>query len=333
MDPHTIRPTLAHAAVALAIAAALTPAPAWAGPVTLLSREVSVFVETQPSFGPPVTDERSLTGSGSTPLTVEAFLPRPSTVDNPFRPPPGFLSAQANPSGLGAGVNSVFVAGTSRLNPPNVLIARALETQTFRNDTASTTGVIGTFTIPSPTVTLLFGGVTLDPADPKKPRGTAFAEITTSLTDVNGVRTGTVLFTYGVDTFYDPLTAELLSIPVGSAPGAVQTTGPNGQVIFTVAEATNQLLALGVVGPGETLAVTGRYLTQVSSGFGETGASAFVGDPNNLSASSARFTLATDDGTPPVNPSPTPVPAPAGWPVLAAGLAVLGAVRRLRPRG
>ena len=55
------------------VAAMLAPLPGWAGPVTLVSRELDVFAEAALSFGAPVVNAQNAVGAGSAPLTVEAL--------------------------------------------------------------------------------------------------------------------------------------------------------------------------------------------------------------------------------------------------------------------
>lgn len=299
-----------------------------------MSRETDVFAEAAFSGVTPVVNAQNAVGAGSAPLTVEAFIPVGSNVDTPSRGR-GFISAQGAAAGLGVGANTVFLAGTSRANPPNVYTAIAFEVQTVSNTSSSTFSVVGDFEVPAPTVTVLEFGNALDPADPKLPRASAFFELTTALTREDGITVRATPFLYGVETFRNSRTADLLPIVIGSASGISSSTGPNGQQIYAVPALTLADFPLASLAPGETLRVTGRYLAQIGSGYGETGASAFVGDPNNLSASNARFTLETTDGTGPVNPppGPTPIPGPASWAVLAAGLAAFGAGRGVRARG
>lgn len=317
-----------HIAILPIVAAVLAPLPGWTAPITLVSRELDVLAEAAFSFGTPLVNAQNAVAAGAAPLTVEAFIAVGSNVDTPFRGR-GFISAQGSAAGLGVGANTVFGAGTGQANPPNVYTARAFETQTVANTSSSTFSVVGDFEIPAPTVTVLEFGNALAPPDPKLPRATAFFELTTALTRADGITVRALPFLYGVETFRSSRTADLLPIVIGSASGIEVSTGPNGQLTFAVPALTLADFSLGSLAPGEVLKVTGRYFAQIGSGFGETGASAFIGDPNNLSASSARFTLETGNGAGSVDPlpGPTPVPAPAGWALLAIGLAALGATR------
>ena len=226
------------------------------------------------------------------------------------------------------GASQFFGGSTRPGDPPNVFTAIAFETQKVANTSASTIRITGDFEFPAPTVTVLEFGNPIAPADPRLPRAAAFVELSTSLTRADGISVETLLFLYGVETFRGSRTADLLPIVIGSASGIEVSSSPNG-LTFAVPALTLGDFFLGNLAPGEVLDVTGRYVAQIGSGFGETGASAFVGDPNELSASSARFTLETGDSAGPVDPPPgvTPVPVPPVWALLAVGCAALGATR------
>lgn len=318
-----------HIGLTLCMAAAALPA--WAGPLDLVFRELDVSIELSPSGLPPVVNTDRAVVIGPAPVTVEVFRPAGgNVVGEPFREP-GFISAAGTaPGGMAVGANVLFIAGTSRANPANVATAIAFDAQTVANTTDAPFTVGADFFVPAPTLTVLEFGNALAPPDPKLPRAVAFFELTTVLTRVDGSNTSKQAYLYGVETFRSTRTADVLAQALGSATGLQFSTTAIGGQVFSVPELTLRDFPVGELLPGESLEVKGRYFAQVGSGFGETGAAAFIGDPNNLSASSARLTLETLDGIGPSDPppGPTPVPAPAGWAVLAAALAGLGAARR-----
>jgi len=60
------------------------------------------------------------------------------------------------------------------------------------------------------------------------------------------------------------------------------------------------------------------YFAQASTGFGETGVFAAIGDPFNLSADGGNFELHVGDGTP-----PSSIPEPDNLTMLGIGLLVV----------
>jgi hypothetical protein len=72
------------------------------------------------------------------------------------------------------------------------------------------------------------------------------------------------------------------------------------------------------VRPGESLEFGYDYFATASTGFGETGVFAAIGDPFNLTADGGRFEFQGGDA-PPSNP----VPEPGSLTMFAIGLAVL----------
>jgi hypothetical protein len=83
------------------------------------------------------------------------------------------------------------------------------------------------------------------------------------------------------------------------------------------------------IGPGESLEFGFDYFAQASTGFGETGVFAAIGDPFNRSTGGGRFEFHVGDALP-----PSSVPEPGSVTTFAIGLVVLGifAHRRRRPR-
>jgi hypothetical protein len=72
------------------------------------------------------------------------------------------------------------------------------------------------------------------------------------------------------------------------------------------------------VGPGESLEFGYDYFATASTGFGETGVFAAIGDPFNLTADGGRFEFQVGDAPPPES-----VPEPGSLTTFGIGLAVL----------
>jgi hypothetical protein len=79
----------------------------------------------------------------------------------------------------------------------------------------------------------------------------------------------------------------------------------------------------GAVRPGESLAFGYDYFATASTGFGETGVFAAIGDPFHLDLAGGSFSVQfADTGTPP--PS---VPEPATLTLMTLGLTSIGLIR------
>jgi hypothetical protein len=89
---------------------------------------------------------------------------------------------------------------------------------------------------------------------------------------------------------------------------------------------------LVTIGPGDILKFTYEYFASASTGFGETGIFAAIGDPFDLSAGGGRFDLHVGDA---IAPGPGPgngVPEPGTLATLGLGLFLLGVSRSRRQR-
>jgi hypothetical protein len=92
--------------------------------------------------------------------------------------------------------------------------------------------------------------------------------------------------------------------------GLVRFDEPDGSFGFQLPDLEATDVSFGEIGPGDTLEFSYDYFTQASTGFGETGIFAAIGDPFNLSVGGGRFEFQV-------------IPEPATWTLLAAGLLAL----------
>ena len=148
------------------------------------------------------------------------------------------------------------------------------------------------------------------------------------LTHTDGSEEETVHFDYGMQTGRDPIFGVLLPDPTNDALGALSRFDePDGSFGFRLLPVIKDF-SFGSVRPGESLEFGYDYFAQASTGFGETGVFAAIGDPFNLSTDGGSFEFHVADA-----PAPSQVPEPASVTMVGIGLVVLRifAHRRRRP--
>jgi hypothetical protein len=310
----------------LLLIAALTPGLASAAVIfsdVTLTAETSTRGESLPVVADSKSQTISNGGSGGIEALSRAagdpFPNQPNTVGSAFASAAHLaLGGDILP---GVGANGFFLRNAL---PPNALFAQAEIKQTITNDsTTETESLLGNFFIPQPT-TRFFGVGDFFPggADPLRDAfGFASALLETRLTRPDGSIGGGILVSYGLRTFRDPQTgvfsAESLDgreLPRGE--------GPDGSLIFLLPELNLQDFNLADLGPGDILEVTYVFTALASTGFGETGVFAAIGDPFNLSAGGGgSFDIQVGD-------APSAVPEPGTVATLGLGLIVLGIAAR-----
>ncbi len=224
----------------------------------------------------------------------------------------------------GVGVDGFFLRNSL---PPNDLLATTVDSQTFTNNsTTDTESLLASFFVPAPTMQF-FGVGDFFPGGVDSARDAIAlvqALLFTNLTRADGSSGGQVTIRdYGMRTFRDPQTGVFSALPLSpESVGLIRFDEPDGSFGFRLPELTVEDLLLTNIGPGEILEVVYVFTAAASTGFGETGIFAAIGDPFDLNASGGRFELQVGGA---VDPGPGQgVPVPATWTLLAVGLLTLG---------
>jgi len=310
-----------HYAALLLVAAAL-PAPVSAQDflgIDFSDVKLTAFASASTQLQPTVTDSVTRSAPQGVANSVDALVhargvPFPNL---PNRVGSSFASAAGDGNGLfGVGVNGFFFTNSL---PPDDLVAQATFSQTFVNNSALTVSIFADITIPAPTL-LFFGVGDFFPAgaDPRRDvTASANARVLTKITHANGSVVDAIAFDYGLSVFREPTSGRLLGLDDDGAvlPRFEEFDGSFG---FQLANFHGDNIEVATFGPGDTLELTLDYFATASTGFGETGIFAAIGDPFELSASGGQFDIHLA----------APIPEPATWTLLAAGLVAF----RLRVR-
>jgi PEP-CTERM motif len=221
----------------------------------------------------------------------------------------------------GVGANGFFLRNAL---PPHTLNATAIMRQSITNDSSTVSERLLAELLIIPAPTMRFFGVGnffpagADPARDAFGAVNAFLHASLIRADQTLGFTGDIL-EYGMRTFRDPQTGVFSASPLGPQSVGLITefVEPDGAIVFSMPELVKVDLALADIGPGETLQLTYVFNASGSTGFGETGFFAQIGDPFDLSASGARLEIE------PVPGAVNAVPEPGTFALLVAGLLAL----------
>lgn len=237
-------------------------------------------------------------------------------------------SGFASSAGVVGGVFGVGVNGFHFQNslPPNNYFASGTWSQTMTNNSDVTQVSNGAISVPAPTIRFFGVGNSFPPgADPDLDATAAVnIRLTSKLTHVDGTVEDTVHFEYGMHTLRAPLVGVLLADPTDDALGALSRFDePDGSFGFRLLPVIRNF-SFSSVGPGESLEFGYDYFATASTGFGETGVFAAIGDPFDLDLAGGSFRVQFADADAP-GPS---VPEPGSLMLTTLGLASTGFIRR-----
>lgn len=308
----------------LLLTIALAPVSASADGIDVSDVQMTAFASFTTQRQPEKTDFDAKTSPPGSSIKVEAFV---AAGANPF-PNSGqtqaFASSAASADNFyGVGVNGFF--GPSAL-PPHNLEASGTFLHSLINNSPLTESVSIDFLIPGPTIQFVgqVGNNFPVGADPARDvTGNVSVRMLTTLTRPDGSSVETVHLDYGMRTFRDP--AGVLDVLPSRDAAGITRVEELGFFSFQLPDLQRNDFDLGLIGPGDTLTFSYDYFTQASTGFGEIGIFAAIGDPFNLSTSGGRFDIQIGDSLP-----PRPVPEPAAMVLLGTGLAGIGAIRKKR---
>lgn len=314
-----------HCAVSLLIAA-LAPLSASAALIDFSDVEITAFASFDTQLQPQTTAFDSKVAPRG-PTKVEVLVPAGIPFPNlPNSVGSGFASSAGDANGIfGVGVSGFFFQNSL---PPHALQASGTNTQTITNNSNVALPFVMDFFIPAPTFQF-FGNIGdffppgVDPARDATAR--LSTRILTKVTHPDGTIVEDVRLDYGMTLFRDPDTGVLgviASPDAGKlAASLIKFDELDGSFGFQLSALGIDDFALGDIGPGDILELSFDYFASASTGFGETGIFAAIGDPFDLTLGGGRFE---------VEVAAAPIPEPATWTLLAAGLLVVGFVGRAR---
>jgi hypothetical protein len=229
----------------------------------------------------------------------------------------GFASSAGVVGGVfGVGVNGLHFQNSL---PPNRYFASGTWSQTLTNNSAVTQVSSGTISVPAPTIRFFGVGNSFPTgANPDLDASAAVnIRLFSILTHTDGSEEETVHFEYGMHTIRAPIVGVLLADPTDDALGALSRFDePDGSFGFRLLAVTRRF-SFSSIHPGESLEFGYDYFATASTGFGETGVFAAIGDPFNLTTGGGSFEFQVGDAP------PNSVPEPGSLTTFGIGLTVL----------
>jgi hypothetical protein len=307
---------------AVLLVAALTPIESRADLIDVSDVALTAFAEFTTQLRPAKSDFEERSVEPNSPTFVNALVLANEVQAMPFPNIPtsqteAFASSAATGFGLfGVGANGFFFQNSL---PPNALLASGTDTQSITNNSEFTVLMDADFFIPAPTLQFFGVGNFFPPGvDPQRDvTANATIRLSTKLTQANGTTVEIVHLDYGLQIFREP-TGLLLPRLTRDAGQVSRFVEPDGSFGFQLEDFDAEDFSLGEIGPGETLEITYDYIASASTGFGETGVFAAIGDPFNLDVSGGRFAFQLRD----LPPTPG-IPEPATVAMLGIGLLVM----------
>ena len=245
--------------------------------------------------------------------------------------PTSQTEAFASSISTAAGVFGVGVSGFFMQNslPPNAFVASGTFATTISNSDPEDTGVTLDFLIPAPTLRFFGVGNSFPVgADPNLDASAkAQLRLISTLTRADGSTQETVHLDYGLFTFRDPQTGVFFALPTSSdGVGLTRFDEFDGSFGFRLPDLNLREFSFGTFGPGVSLEVGYDYFATASTGFGETGVFAAIGDPFNLTADGG-FNLELVGAAQPPDPG-SGIPAPGSLALVMLGLTSLAFKQR-----
>ena len=315
--------------VTLLLFAALAPIEGRPALIDVSDFKITAFASAKTQLSPEKSDFDIKVVPAGDPTKAEALvladgIPFPNLSNNPGQ---AFASAAGDGRGnFGVGVNGFFFRNSL---PPNALEAALTMSQTITNNSNVSVGISANFFIPPPTFQFFgIGNSFPGGVDPGRDAAAVVnARIVTRLTRPDGSIVEDIPLDYGMELFRDPVGGALFAIPTVDAEGEISAFDePDGSFGFALAFRLVEGLKLSDIGPGDIFEFTYEFFAAASTGFGETGIFAAIGDPFNLSVGGGRFELQVGD---PIGPGPGQgLPEPSTSAMLGLGLFLLSVSAR-----
>jgi hypothetical protein len=308
-----------HAVVLLT--AALAPFSVPAADLDFSDVDLSTFTGFTTQLQPAKSDPDFQTGpfQSTSVVTAKSLVLADSIRSLPFPNLPtsqthAFASASVNNFGLiGVGVSGFFFQNSL---PKNALTADASGTLSIFNNSTESQKLLVDFLIPPPTIQLFGIGNSLPSEPARDVAAVVSARMLSTITHADGsIDQQHTALDYGLTIFRETQSGVLLPIPTADASGKVSRFDePDGSFGFQLEPLVLTDFFIAEFAPGDTLEFTFDYLAAASTGFGETGIFAAIGDPLDLAAGGGHFDI---------HFATAAVPEPTTWTLLAIGLLAL----------